>query len=59
VNAVEDGQNGYRDAQDVLLPIQAVRLKYSLARLLKEHKALKLPHDEAWLNFANLPSELA
>jgi hypothetical protein len=58
VNAVEDDPNGCRDAEEVLRPIQAVRLNYSLARLLKEHKALKLPHDEAWLSFANLPSEI-
>ena len=28
-----------------------------LARLMREHKALKLPRDNAWLDFADLPSE--
>jgi len=39
------------------LVVEAVRPKYSLAQLMKEHKAVKLPHDDAWLSFDDLPSE--
>ncbi len=45
------------DVQDGKLIIQPAKPKYSLEQLRKEHKALKLPKDTAWLDFEDLPSE--
>jgi antitoxin component of MazEF toxin-antitoxin module len=39
------------------LMIEAAKPKYTLAELMREQAALNLPHDEAWLNDADLPSE--
>jgi antitoxin component of MazEF toxin-antitoxin module len=45
------------DVQDGKIIIQASKPKYTLEQLRKEHKALKLPKDAAWLDFEDLPSE--
>ena len=45
------------DVQDGKIIVQAARPRYSLDQLRAEHKALKLPKDNAWLDFEDLPSE--
>ena len=55
--ALEAGNEVTLDVRDGQIVIAASRPKFSLERLKKEHKALKLPRDDAWLDFADLPSE--
>jgi antitoxin component of MazEF toxin-antitoxin module len=45
------------DVQDGKIIIAPSKPKYSFEQLMKEHKALKLPKDTAWLDFEDLPSE--
>ncbi len=45
------------DVQAGRLVIEAARPRHTLAQLMKEHKALKLPHDPAWIDFEPLVSE--
>lgn len=55
--SLEAGKEVNLDVQDGKIIIQAVKPKYTLEQLRKEHKALKLPKDKAWLDFEDLPSE--
>lgn len=54
---LDAGQEVDMDVQDGKIIIQPAKPKYSLDQLMKEHKALKLPKDKAWLEFEDLPSE--
>lgn len=45
------------DLQGGKITIEAAPPQYTLAQLMQEHKALKLPRDDAWLDFPALPSE--
>jgi antitoxin component of MazEF toxin-antitoxin module len=45
------------DVQNGKLVIAPSAVKYTAAQLMKEHKALKIPRDDAWLDFEDLPSE--
>jgi antitoxin ChpS len=55
--SLEAGKEVDMDVQDGRIIIQASKQKYTLEQLRKEHKALKLPKDSAWLDFEDLPSE--
>ncbi len=57
--ALEAGREVTLDVQNGQIVIAASRPKYTLEQLQKEHKTLKLPRDDAWLDFAELPSERA
>ena len=47
------------DVQDGRIVVEAAKPHFTLSQLMKEHKALKLPRDEQWLGFEELPSEKA
>ncbi len=55
--SLEAGKEVDLDVQDGKIIIQPAKPKYSMEQLMKEHKALKLPKDTAWLDFDDLPSE--
>lgn len=55
--ALEVGHEVSLNIEGGRLVIEPAKRKYTLAQLMKEHKALKLPRDDAWLDFADLPSE--
>ena len=57
LTSLEVGHEVMLKVEGERLIIEAMRPKYSLAQLRKEHKALKLPRDNAWLDFDDLPSE--
>ncbi len=51
------GHDVVMDVQNGKLVIEAAKPQWTLAQLMKEHKALKLPRDDAWLDLQDLPSE--
>lgn len=55
--SLQAGEAVDMDVQDGKIIIQPAKPKYSFDQLTKEHKALKLPKDTAWLDFEDLPSE--
>lgn len=55
--SLEVGHEVSMNVEGGRLVIEAAKRKFTLAQLMKEHKALKLPRDDAWLDFADLPSE--
>ena len=54
---LEAGNEVTLDVRDGLIVIAPSRAKFTLQQLMQEHKALKLPRDEEWLGFDDLPSE--
>ena len=54
---LEAGKQVDLDVQDGNIIIEAAKPKYTMEQLIKEHKALKLPKNKAWLDFEDLPSE--
>ena len=54
---LEVGHEVTLDVKDGQIVIAASRPKFTLQQLMAEHKALKLPRDDAWLDFDDLPSE--
>lgn len=55
--SLEAGKQVDIEVQDGKIIIQAAKPKHNLDQLRKEHKALKLPKDTAWLDFDDRPSE--
>lgn len=54
---LDAGQQVTLDLQDGKIVVAASVPKFTLAQLMKEHKALKLPQDSQWIEFEPLPSE--
>ena len=45
------------DVQDGKIVIEASKPQFTLSQLMPGNKALKLPRDDEWLGFKELPSE--
>ena len=56
---LEAGDEVTLDVRKGQIVIAASRPQFTLKQLMQEHKALKLPTDDAWLEFDDLPSERA
>ena len=54
---LEVGNEVTLDLRDGQIVIAASPKKFTLEQLTQEHKALKLPRDDAWLDFDELASE--